>query len=113
MFGWFYRRIAGGIIRNTDISDLFLKITTDETCQKQIVAMTDQLYERYKLKVLGTIGGMQKGLNFSQGEQLPNIIDSKGHVSLKNIIPLILPRLLGNQGQNQGQTSSIPKELMM
>lgn len=126
MFEWLYRRIADGIIRNLDISKLdfsktdfskvqspefdlksmFNKLVDDSEVQKTITEMGDALFERYKVKVLGTIGGLQKGINAMGGDVIPDVFDKQGHINLKKGLSWFLSNMASGQSQNQPQTSN-------
>lgn len=101
MFDWVYRRIASGIMSNIDLNVVLQRIHEDEELQKNILAFSDQLFERYKQKALGTLGGLQKGMNYAQDDAMPQILDSKGRISLKNMIPWVLQSVISKQGQNK------------
>jgi len=101
LLGWAYKRLAENILKNIDFEKVFLELSSNENIQKQVLAMTDQLYDRYKKMAIGALGGMQKGVNYADGGNIPSIIDSRGHLSLKGLIPVLLPRLLGNQTEKQ------------
>ena len=102
MFDWLYRKISTGLSKNLDIkklvlekidvNELFMELIQNEETQGAIVAFTDGLYERYRAKVLGTIGGLNKGLNAMTDEANPlvNVLDNKGHINLKKLLPYIL-----------------------
>lgn len=116
VFGWLYKRIADGVIQNIDVKDTILKMMGDEEFQKQLLSLSDGLYERYKIKVMNTIGGWQKGVNNDGGLELPEILDKKGHIQLKGLLPIAMAWLTGNKGQPSGgspQSSNIPKELTL
>lgn len=104
--------MASNILENIDLKGIVSDMLDDESFQKQLLALTDGLYDRYRLKVMSTIGGFQKGLN-SSDDIGPDIIDKHGHLSLKGILPIALKFLSGNQGQNQPQPSNTPKELIL
>lgn len=121
MFGWLYRRVASGIVQHIDLSEVFLELTKNEAVQKQLVAMSDQLYERYKAKTLGSLGGSLRGTGS---------IDATPYAGLENLpIPPKFKRLLSNpligslisgllakqgySGQDLSQSSNIPKELQL
>lgn len=106
MFDWLYRKMAEGIIHNLDLSSIILEATKSEDVQKQILAMTDQLYERYKAKTLGAIGGTLKGTiteesNMNQLSGLP--IPAKYKKLLTN--PFV-QMIIGGIGQNKGESAS-------
>lgn len=102
VLNFIYKHIAREIIENIDIKELFLKLLSDEDCQKQILAMTDQLYERYKQKTLGSLGGLQKGMNYATAPELPSIFNAKGGISLKTLLPTLIQGFLSKQGEKQG-----------
>ena len=100
MFKWLARRILSKEV----ISDLFLEVLSDEDVQKQIIAMSDQLFERYKKKTLGAIGGLQKGLNYAQEDglsSLAGIVDSRGSIRLNRLIPVLVQALSTKKLNNQ------------
>ena len=114
MFDWLYRKISTGLSKNLDIKKLvleqidvnalFLDLIQNEETQGAIVAFVDGLYERYRAKVLGTIGGLNKGLNAMTDEANPlvNVLDNKGHINLKKLIPYFLSNYNKNDGQTKG-----------
>ena len=79
-----------------DLKPLVEGFLSDPEVAKGMIAFTDSLYDRYKLKVLGSLGGLQKGMNYATAEANPlgNIIDSRGHISLKGILPILLEKLM-------------------
>lgn len=82
------------------LRNLVIDSLNDEEFQKQIIAFTDDLYERYKAKVFSTIGGMQKGANSSGEDVFPEIIDKKGHIRLSGLLPMLLGGQRGNKPQS-------------
>jgi hypothetical protein len=105
--------MASNILENIDLKSIVSDMLEDESFQKQLLALSDGLYDRYRIKVMNTIGGFQKGINASDDVGLPDIIDKHGHISLKGLLPIAMKFLSGNQGQNQPQASNTPKELIL
>jgi len=111
VFGWFYRHLARGILLNVSQDDIKIIVQgflSDPEVQKGLMEFTDSFYERYKLKVLGTLGGLQKGINYAVNEQNPlaNIVDSKGQISLKRLIPVFIENYIGKT--NKPPESKLP-----
>lgn len=112
MFDWLYRRIARGVIANISTDDLkpiIQGFLSDEEVQKGLFQFTDAFYDRYRNKVMGTLGGLQKGVNYAVegANPLSSIIDSRGHISLKGIIPMLAGGLFsGGESTPQPQISS-------
>jgi hypothetical protein len=63
--------------------------------------MGDAIYDRYTKKFWGSIGGMQKGLNFQmQGmNPLENLFDKEGNFSLSGLIKTIAQRSMMQRTQ--------------
>ena len=136
MFNWLYKGIVHTILkeirpeletyRKTIYNDVLVVIRAeftpkslgsllqetlnDEEMQKYLIEFTDALYTRYAQKILGTIGGLQKGINAQESSGLADIIDSKGHFSLKKLIPHILANIKIGQGQTESGSGKSPYE---
>ena len=115
MFRWAYKRIAKGIMDQIDYPAIIkgfkdnvdlTVILNDEETQKTILDFTDALFERYKLKVLGGIGGSLKGTVDvpNEGGMLSALpIPAKYKKLLNN--PFI-QMIIGGIGKNQPQSES-------
>lgn len=107
MFKWIIKQFLNEFkdeIGKEYVKELFFEVLNDEEVQKGLLAFTDDLYKRYSLKVLSTIGGMQKGIN-AQEEGMLDIIDSKGHFSLKKILPSLIK---GFFSKGEQKSSDLP-----
>ena len=95
MFGWFYRNLARGILSNVspeDLKPLVQGFLSDPEVQKGLMAFSDIFYDRYRTKFFGALGGLQKGINSATENENPyiDILDSKGQLSLKKIMPILV-----------------------
>jgi len=86
-------------------------LLTDEEFHKKLTTVTDAYYERYRRKVVGTLGAVQQGLNKEVGVSSPDFdfFDAEGRLSVKKIIPMLLSGGFrgifgGNKTQNRPQT---------
>jgi len=98
LFGWFYRHLARGILSNVspeDLKPLVQGFLSDPEVQKGLMSFSDVFYDRYRTKFFGALGGLQKGVNAMVESENPylDILDSKGQVSLKKIIPILASNL--------------------
>lgn len=85
LFEWWYKRLAKNIMSNIDLKSYFLGLMADEKIQDEIVQFTDVLFDRYKAKVMGTIGGSLKGSLEAEDSLLTTLpIPSKYRKFLKN-----------------------------
>lgn len=103
MFKWFNKAIARGIKAEMDkefFKTILIETLNDEETQKFIVEFTDTLYDRYRQKVLGTLGKMQAVTNSTGEVMMPNLFNKKGQLDLKALLPMVL----GGFGQKQAQT---------
>lgn len=97
MFGWLYKRVACGVIAAVDLE----KLLNDEANQKLIYEFFDDLYARYTQKVLNTAMKAQQVVG---GGSMPSILNRKGEINLKGLVPLFINNFLG--GQSQGNVDS-------
>lgn len=109
MFNWIFKPIARAI--KTEISKDFLKTVlidtlNDEETQKFLVEFTDTLYIRYSQKAIGSLSKMTSvtGENVST----PNIMNSKGQINLKGLIPMFLQGFLANKGEKTASSGGLP-----
>ena len=68
----------------------------------------DGYYDRYRQKVFGTIGGLQKGLNSQVAAATPSFdfFDADGRLSIKKILPALMGGgIQGFLGGKQAQTN--------
>lgn len=90
-----------GLLTSEKLGDLVEKTLNDEEVQKLIIGFTDALFERYKQKVTGSIGGALKGsLTDDSIQGLP--IPPKYAKLLKN--PFV-KMFLGGMGSGEAQKS--------
>lgn len=108
MFKWLLRPIINEFkaeISKDFMKDLLIETLNDEETQKFIVEFTDTLYIRYAQKVMGTLGKMSASGIGGEEVKIPNIMNSKGQINLKGLIPMLLGSVLGKKTEN---TSSLP-----
>ena len=91
------------------VKDMVFDLMEDEDMSLAITTYGDALFERYKRKVWGTIGGLQKGVNAVTLAANPKLsfMDKDGNLSLGNIFrAAISGQLKGMIGGSQGSASS-------
>jgi len=83
---------------------LIHQILSDEELGEHIGQYADAIVDREKTRVLGSIGGMQKGLNYQMAEMreeanpLTGIMDDDGNISIMGIVKqFVLPRMMSNR----------------
>lgn len=91
MFGWLWKRIGEAVIG--EIEDWLQKPENIE----QLTKLADALVDRQMQRLYGKLGGEQKGLVGASegGLDLGNLVTSRGGISGKKILGLILSRFLG------------------
>ncbi len=132
MFNWFWKRIFSAEriasimdkVRpyvmdsiNVNVKDLIFNALEDEEIGLAVTTYGDLLFDRYKKKVWGTIGGLQKGVNASLApEQSLSFMDAEGNISLSNIFKMAMGGQLqgllsGGQSPSSSQPSSRRREI--
>ena len=94
------------------IEEGIINLLHDEDFHKEtVIPIMDGYYDRYRQKVFGTIGGLQKGLNSEVNKVVPDLdfFDRDGRLSIKKILPMVMKGGLsgllgGKQAQNSSQT---------
>jgi hypothetical protein len=110
MFQWLVRRISKGILRQfeLDLKPMILKTMQDTEFQDHVVSFTDELWERYKIKALQTLNGYTRSANITGAgileDGIPNILNKKGQVDMKSLIPFALQYFM--KGHSQSQSSN-------
>lgn len=105
MFKWLFKGILSeikGEIAKDFIKEQLIETLNDEEVQKYIVEFTDTLYQRYMQKAVGTISKMSASGIVGEGTQMPNIMNSKGQINLKGLLPMFLNSAFGNKTHKQG-----------
>jgi len=103
VFKWLLRPIINEFkaeINKDFMKDLLIETLNDEETQKFIIEFTDTLYSRYAQKVMGTIGKMSASGIGGEEVKIPNIINSKGQINLKGLIPIFLSGAFKNKGES-------------
>ena len=101
---------------NEYMKEGFLDLLRDPDFIQDTTLVTDALYERYRRKIIGTMGGLQKGLNSAQDSLVEgtDFFDNDGRLSIKKILPWGLKQLqnrknggstIGNQAQNSNRNT--------
>ncbi len=123
MFEWFWRKVfseervgyliekAKPFITNSikvDVKDMIFDLMEDEDIALGVKTYGDALFERYKKKVWGTIGGLQKGVNAAtlKGKQQLGILDDEGNISLGNIMRMAMSGQLKGLMSGAGSSPS-------
>ena len=128
MLNWIVKRIfseknVGYILKiaQPKIREALLDLLHDENFHKDtLIPIMDGYYDRYRQKVFGTLGGLQKGLNSEVNKAIPEMdfFDNDGRLSIKKILPMVmkggLSGLLGgkqpqNSTQSQDRGGNAPK----
>lgn len=105
MFKWLLRPIISEFkaeISKEYIKELLMDTLNDEETQKFIIEFTDTLYARYAQKVMGTLGKMSDNGLGGEGVKMPQIMNSKGQINLKGLIPMFLSNFMRNKGEKKG-----------
>jgi len=97
MFDWLYRRIADGVLRNFDLSELL----NDDENQKLMFQFLDHVYDRYRDKVLASFMKGQQVVE-GTGVGMPNVLNKRGELNLKGLVPMFIGNFLKNRDQPQG-----------
>lgn len=67
-------------------------ILTDEEFHKRLTEVGDAYYDRYRRKVMGTIGALQQNINkIGDSTKQPqfDFFDEEGRLSIKKILPMV------------------------
>lgn len=96
-----------------DVKDMIFDLMEDEEVGLAITTYGDALFERYKRKVWGTLGGLQKGVNASLApEKSLSFMDDDGNISLSNIFKLAMTgQLKGLMGGGSSPSASTPSSV--
>jgi hypothetical protein len=97
--GFLYEQVRPLIVEDMTylVKDTIQNVMEDEEVAEWVTKYGDGLYDRYSKKFWGTIGGLQKGLNFSMQQENPlNILDEDGNLSLSGIIKGVISGKLGD-----------------
>ncbi len=116
MLNWIVKRVfnednVGYILKivQPKLKEAVLDMLHDEEFHKEtLIPIMDGYYDRYRQKVFGTIGGLQKGLNSEVNKAIPqfDVFGKDGRLSAKKILPMIFSGgIQGLLGGNQAQTN--------
>ncbi len=99
---------------NEMVSEAVTDLLLDEEFYQMLNPVLDAYYERYKRKIFGTIGGLQKGLNTQlgggNGGDIPDLFNEEGQLSIRKLLPFamksgILRNILGGKGAQNNPLS--------
>ena len=128
VWNWVFKRLftperVVSLIKNNQIiisevmKDSIQDVLEDEEIAKMVIQYSDTIYNRYlgkSGKLWGTIGGVQKGLNFAVegevGEQFnpfSNFLED-GELSLSGLVKGFLSNAFKNRGIPQGSPQGTP-----
>ena len=99
---------------NVNVKDLIFNALEDEEISLAVTTYGDALFDRYKRKVWGTIGGLQKGVTAASLAANPKLsfMDKDGNISLSNIFRMAMSGgLKGMMGGGSSPSASTPSSV--